>query len=660
MGKAAQAHQAQYKPMPFVKRFWVYNEGCYSEEELVLREWIIKTRSNSGILPDLLANPSSWFNEDSLALIDVNEKAWFLSNSYKPRHSLSRDDFHVQPIDEQRLQWPLLYDLMQETGDYLLLRNQVLPTEHLNQPMNFVLLDINNLLRGLSQNPNIKQVMEQLDLITHYLRTIEKNISPLVGSDRLFLVNFRNTVDKEIQPYLNHQIESKLLKDKLHEMSKTIKKLSMDRNRILHFALNINPVNPHPYDFSIEAIEDTKAYPTQAAKQCSLSPRGVVNQLDSPLELSMEQLKDCPNFKLITSKEEDLTHYAKAITDLNELSRFQTVISQIMNLLGQAGEFYTIEQFKTQMLDLLNEMDQFIDDSSLPVEAILDANTQAYHHAIQEEQNLARWKGWLSNERLNLRNYIKNQDTLAQFPSSTSDLTKTNKAIKEQISEVRTHLSRQKSKQIDYKTIAEQSQELNKIMRSMHELVKVQYEKKGLKAPKSPRRLSQSEKQLINVKNSFSPFYQKELTFLSPPRPITLPQCQEHDQACQNALNQPATNNAYLGFVFMMPLVLIALYLLLKWQQGEELSPSGMKEDYDELKTKVDDLLVIIQGYFSGDDFDDLVNEFTQINHKAEKGYYDVDALKELKEDLLYRMKKCGWENSELKIPTVLNLHKFV
>lgn len=130
---------ASYKSTPHQNRFWLSSETCYTEQELAFREWVIKVRANSGIHSDFLNNPSSWFADTNQALININENTWFFANSYKPRQVLSRDDFHVQPIDSQRLHWPMLYELMQEVGDYLLIRNSKLPENHLNQPINYVL-----------------------------------------------------------------------------------------------------------------------------------------------------------------------------------------------------------------------------------------------------------------------------------------------------------------------------------------------------------------------------------------------------------------------------------------------------------------------------------------------------------------------------------------
>ncbi len=611
MGKEKKEDLAAYRPMPSKARFWLHSEHCYTEEDLLFREWVIKIRANSGIHPDYLANPSSWFADDNQALINVYENSWFYSDAFKVRHVLTRDDFHVQPIDSQRLQWPEFYNLMQNVGDYLLLRNQDLSSEHLNQPMNYVLLDVNNILKGLSQNTNIQQVQEQLEFLTSYLRTIEKNISPLVGSDRLFLANFRSVVDSKISPQLTHLFESQLLRERLGELSKTIKKLSTDRNRILHFVLNIQEVNPHPYDFAIDEVENTEAYPTQAAKDCGKPATELIATPDPMpvLKLSMEQLKKCPHFKLISMDEEILSHYAGAISDLNELERFQKIVTQIMDLLGQAGEVYTIYQFKEQMLSLLTQIDVFIDDSSKHINFILQANTNAYHKAILEEQNLSVWKKLFSNEQQKLNTFIKNQDTLAQFPSSNIELLKTNKALRSQLSEVISHLNQPRTQEASFEAIADQTHALDRLMGSMHQWIEIQHTKKGLIAPSAPKSL----KQLLSTPSaSAKPISNPQPITHYPPlfnptsSASTAPVCPTDSPHCPIIPSAPPalSQNAmiYMGLVTLLPLGILALVLLYSWNKSREKNTPqtaryGTEQEFTELKVQIDDLFTQIKAF---------------------------------------------------------------
>lgn len=633
MNKDKESNQSLYKSISYKGRFWVYSEHCYTEAELALRQWIIKVRSNSGIHAELLSNKGSWFNEDNEALINTNENSWFYSNSFTPRQVLNRDDFHVQPVEAQRLQWPALYELMQKTGDYLLLRNQQLPQEHLNQPMNYLLLDAIQMFKALSQNTDINQVREQLDLITSYLRQIEKNISPLVGSDRLFLADCREFIDAKIQPQLMHQIEALSLRERLSDLSKTINKLSTDRNRILHFALNINPVNPHAYGFSKEGDLNLKNHPTQAEKACGQSNQP--SAADTPLtllKLTVAELNDCPNFKLIAMEDEILDHYAKAISDLNELERFQKVITQIMSLLGQAGEVYTVLQFKEQLISLLKQMEGFIDSSSQHIEAIIHANTQAYHQAIQAEQNLPHWKKWLTNEKQKLKNYIKNQDTLAQFPSTTAELVKTNTALKTQVNQVMTQLNQPPGITTSLNAMAAQARALNQLMDLMHSWIKVQHESKGLEPPKAPEPLLFLSAPPVN----HSPLFTPGLPLSRPT--LTIGNLNRGPLVTEN-------HSFYLGLLGILPLALLAFILIRNkiisshplQQAGDEEQP--LKQHYT-LCEKIEDLIAQIEAL--PDTFDealqadykDSLRSFHRLNKKAREGDFDFIALNEIYQDL--------------------------
>lgn len=510
MRKDALQLTVSYKPIAAKKRFWLSSEGAYTDKELEFRRTIITLRTHSGIHPDYLANGNSWFADDNQAFVNINEHSWIFPDSYRPRQVLTMDDFHVQPMDSLRLQWPDIYTLMQNIGDYLIIRNTDLAIDHLNQPMNFVLLDLIQLFKGLAQNTNIPQLRTQLDLVNKYIRKIEKNLSAAVSSDKLFLADLRSILDHKIQPTIVQKIESQLLRERLADLSKTIKSLSDERNRILHFALNKGSVNPHAYEFSTDRNLDTSNYPTQIAKLCAHKTGAMVSDRSRALKLTARDIRGCTGLNLISDNEELLGQYATAISDLNELDRFQTVVAQITDLLNQAGEVYTIHQFKEQMLTLLKEIDVFLDSSSLPIQNILQVNTAAYHQAIQKEQELSLWKHYLTNQREELKQFIKNQDNLELVPSRPSDLLSTVQQLKENVAQVVAHLNKPKIAETNFQSIAGQAQELNQLMLSMHFWIKHQRELKGLDAPKIPEPL------LLKVDTTIQP-----VTPLLPP-PISL------------------------------------------------------------------------------------------------------------------------------------------
>lgn len=663
-----------YKPMPTNSRFWIYSESCYTEAELNFREWALKLRTHSGIHADYLVNPSSWFaTEEQQAFINIHQNSWFYANAYKPRHVLSRNDFYVKLEDGQRLEWPQLYELMQKTGDYLLLRNQDFSLEHLNQPMNFLLLDINNILKGLSQNPNINQTRKQLGFLARYILAIEKNTSPLVGSDRLFLANFRITLTDEIQPQLSHLLESQLLRGKLGELSRDIKQLSMERNRILHFALSSNKANPHPYDFNHKQLGSLKAYPTLAAKECARSSNTEVQVGQfSPLTFTAQQLRECPDFKLISTTDDVLDDYAKGMSGLSNLMEFQNIINGVIDLLGQAGEVYTVYQFKEQLLLVLNLIDDFVDESSASINAIIRANTQAYHQAIYDEQNLSfleSTKRRIFSERSRLTEFIENHDVLAQFPSTTTDLEQTNQNLKQSISSVKIHLNRPLIKKTNFAALARQAHELNTLMTSMHGLVKMQYEAKGLVAPTVPEQLTfipqakpvlNSVKPLVELRPPsllsqptlfFAPSVNNTNTTSSQLAPGALG-CLDNQSTCNAEQSGCAYDNSskvadsqfpevyMLGLITLIPLAIIIYYLLFKSNPPVEHREWGSRKEYYKLKTKLDDYIARVKDTLADDDLDgknvyeEFIYQYNELNESADLGNYPVKDLKELFEDM--------------------------
>lgn len=645
-----------YQAMPSSLRFWLYSEACYTDEELDLRAWVLDIRANSGIHADYLSNSGSWFsNDDEQALINVYDNSWFFSRAYKTRQVLKMGDFLVKPVDAQRLQWPQLYELMQRTGDYLRLRNKNLRVEHLNQPMNFIMLDINNILKGISQNPNIGQTQKQLEHLYYYILAIETNTSPLVGSDRLFLANLRTAINNEVKPHLTHLSESQLLKDRLIELAKATQQLYTECNRGAHFALNPNAINPHPRDLISGQLDDLKAYPTLAAKECAKKETQALAVPTSVLSLSSVELRDCANFNLINMEDEVLQLYAKAVVDLNELARFQKIIEQTIGLLGQAGEVYTVYQFKEQLTLLLKQLDHFVDFSAQTMDDLLFENTQAYHKAIQDEQKLSFFQRWFTSEQEKLDTFIKNQDILAQYPSTTSELANTRQGLKKNVAQILEHLNKPAIQETNFVAIADQAQELNRLMGSMHEWVTVQYEAKGLTPPEKPEQLhilpevhappladcaSQTVEEIISTTNISTPFYQERMAAPN----MTSAICPPDQPECSTVnVSQTSTQNSIylIGLVTLLPIGLILLYLFLKSREASEPIVYGSKEEFHEALVKLEDLIAQVKmaDEFDEDgydklDFDDFISKYERLRKKAGLGCYEVGNLNELYDDM--------------------------
>jgi hypothetical protein len=442
-------------------------------------------------------------------------------------------------------------------------------------------------------------------------------------------------------PTIVHAIESRLLQDRLQSLSKLIKQVSTERNRVLHFALNARKVNPHSYEFAIDVPEDTSAYPTQAAKAC------LEGQSALPSPKSSEQLpsllKDCPHFKLMTPDKELETHYAQAIFDLKELDHFQTIITQINGLLEQAGEVYTIHQFKEQMLQLFEQTHSFLEESSAPVKAIIAANTNAYHQAIQDQQDLPLWKKLFTSEEEQLTTFIKNQDTLAQFPSGLSDLSKTNSAAQTSTREIIHHLSQPKTIETSLEAISAQAQELDQLMGTMHHWIANRYQQQGLPAPLPPSSLqlpTPDATPVLKVSTMPAAFFSTTNTAPSlSPQPL----CSNGSNNCP-LLQSTESNNALiaLGLLITLPVVIYGLYLLFKKHpQPEEnndddtLSLSERENKFARLLIKFEDQLTLLKGFeqSSGqdlsDEYDSFLTTYSTLKRQAARGIYDVTSLNE-------------------------------
>ncbi|CAM4425600.1 MAG: hypothetical protein LEGION0403_FIIPPAGN_01008 [Legionella sp.] len=645
-----------YQAMPKSSRFWLYSEACYTDEELGLRTWVLNVRANSGIHADYLINSGSWFsNDEEHALINVYDNSWFFSRAYKTRQVLKMGDFLVKPVDAQRLQWPQLYELMQRTGDYLRLRNKNLRAEHLNQPMNFIMLDINNILKGVSLNPNIGQTKEQLEHLHHYILAIETNTSPLVGSDRLFLANLRTAINNEVKPHLTHLAETQLLKDRLVELAKATQQLYTERNRGAHFAFNPNAINPHPRDLISGQLDDLKAYPTLAAKECAQKETQELAVPTSALHLSADELRNCANFNLINMDDEVLQLYAQAVIDLNELARFQKIIEQTVGLLGQAGEVYTVYQFKEQLTLLLKQLAHFVDFSAQTMDDLLFENTHAYHKAIQDEQKLSFFQRWFTSDQEKLDTFIKNQDILAQYPSTASELANTRQGLKKNVAQILEHLNKPPIQETNFVAIADQAQELNRLMGSMHEWITVQYEAKGLIPPQKPEQLrilpevpvsplvdcaSPIVDEILSTTNTNVPFYQERMAASNMTSAICPP-----DQPECSAVNGSQTSSQdsiyLIGLVTLLPIGLILLYLLFKSRQSPESTVYGSKDEFEDALVKLEELIAQVKMAHEFDedgydklDFDDFISRYDRLRRKARSERYEVENLNELYDDI--------------------------
>ncbi|VEG91556.1 hypothetical protein [Legionella spiritensis] len=660
-------HRVKYRPMPNHARFGLssrlfHNEACYTAKELALRSLILSTRAASGMAQELLQTDNRWFDDDETAFINVNEGSWIWNSELKPRFELGRDDFHIGLQTKRKVVWTQLYTMTRTFGDYLLKRNSLLSDAYLNQPMNYFLLDIVHILNRLAVISDGHYVNEQLRLLRKYIRTVEIHIPADVGSDRLFLADCRRTIESDVQTEIENKLQSRQLKDNFERLQQQLTRLAELRHTGLHFALTANSVNPHPYwehfDSRPELRDNPhKEFPTLAAKRCAKPLTDALAETLTThestmrpdiLELDETILEDCADFKFIDNLPKALRKaYSESLVNLQEISRFQRIIEQVLLLFDQGGEVFTFIQFREQMQMLLQSIEQFVHYSQASIVEVMEGNTRAYHQYLQEKQDLRWWEPWLSNKAEKIDVFISNQDNLARYQVSPGDLQEASNELLQTISDLDSHLSQHTGQTGQQAMLTSLQASVQQLMSAMDAWVGHQYLLRGLSPPAKsdvflPREEDIGEKidvqKPIPVESGMRGFNPEKpemlhpelctssaarisppITFWSPPpspfksipSPCDVmlpgssstgceyPQIGNSDNA-RNITLTPAPNHfnagMTLGILILLPLGLLILKLLYDaWTTQAaartEHEPQGDPETFDKLVRNIEDLL---------------------------------------------------------------------
>lgn len=700
-------HRVNYRAMPAQSRFglisWPFhNEVCYTGEELQFRAQVLTARTNSGLDPDLLQTSNTWFaNDVDSALLNVNENSWLFGDEYRPRQELSQEDFHIDLIQSERLNWPGLSTMMRVIGDYLLLRNHNLSPIYLNQPMNYVLLDVVQILKRLAMIENADYVANQLQLLRKYLRAVEIHVSPTIGSDRLFLADCRRTLEQTIQADIENKIHSQQLKNRIHHVHQQLNHVAELRHTVLHFALAEKPVNPHPYweDFTKnqQRIEAKNEFPTLAAKACATPSADELIRSEeanhgntlAALQLSAEDLSNCPDFKFIDQLSTEIKNaYSKSLIDLQEILRFQGILDRLLQLFDQAGEVFTLIQFREQMLNLLQNIEQFVQYSQQNIIDVLEANANAYHQYIQDKQDLRWWEKLLTNKQAQIDGFIINQDNLARFAATPTDLQLASKELLQQVNQVINHLNQQASETKQIELVSATRELVHQLMDSMHAWIGHQHQLQGLPLPEKPSPLqlsipdvpvSKSSCQLDSDCTSAEEIVQtSSASRLTPfqfwssaqPRshlsmictsdavncnhpPLSIGES-PHSEIMGSTTGEGLTginSKITIGFLLLLPIGVLFLKLLYdSWQESVTL-PENDQAGFKKWHKKTADLLskAIHQAEELDDEYwqnqaTDFIDDFKSLEEQADKKKYNAAAMQNLHDDIEYFIKEMQGE----------------
>lgn len=676
-------HQITYRAMPPQARFGLltrplHDESCYTQEELQLRETILAARSQSGLDPDLLRTDMTWFSPDNqVALVNVNEGSWIFGSEYRPRQGLSRDDFHIGLINRQ-LHWPALNTITRFIGDYLLTRNNQLDDRHLNQPLNYAFLDTVQILNRMAVVHDGRYVHQQLQLLNKYLRVVETHVSPTQGSDRLFLADCRYTLEHRVARDIENKQQSQQLRLHFEQVGHQLNRVAELRHTVLHFALTEGSVNPHPYweHFSEtpRGLEGKQEFPTLSAKNCAEKTSDALTQSGntqlSQLKLTPHTLDNCPALGLIDrTTTETKAAYGQSISDLQEVLRFQHILDSLLQLFDQAGEVFTLIQFRRQMNNLLLGIEQFIQQSEQHIVSVVEANSRLYHQLIQDKQDLSWWEQMTSGKVEKIDRFIQNQDNLARFPTSTSDLSAASKELLDGIHEVLNHLKQQGTETQQIAMVSSTRELVQHVMDSMHAWVGHQHEMNGLSVPDKPAlpishyqgqptadlgikplqpaapKQESLPKTSLTQRMEAPLFFQTQAPDRVPSCPPNQP-CIGNDTLAQiNPSNPAATGpdaavisaSFLLGTLVLLPLVFIGLKLMYDaWQTpAPRRQTPNNKEDFKQLTTQAEDLLAAASHLLSEVEISCMQEEFEDLKNKAETSQeYDNESMRDLVDEL--------------------------
>lgn len=602
-------------------RHWLADESGYGEQEWADLTMLRIARQKANLHHPV---PALFDADNDQAIQTLDAGSWLWPASQRPRQAISREQFHIRPIDGQLLQWPSLTKLMRQIGDYLLLRNQHQPEAHLNDPMNFAFLDIVDILQSLSQTSDIKHVTDQLEKLTAYLRTLEISLSTRDGSDKLVLAHLRQAMEDQIYQDFKPRIISDVLRVRLARLLRHLDQLESERTAIAHFALADQAVNAHPYDF--EGMTDqTNPDRFPAHRLLSLLAKG-------------QSIED------VESRPVAHTEYLQTIKDIHALDQFQGMVKQLLELLDQAGEIFTIAQFKEQLVQFLLEIDHFIDQSFGAVKAVLDAEDSVYQAAIYQKEKLPWWKRWLSGDLSRLNTLISNHDNLGHFPCTAHQLQQTQQKLSEEAAQIISYLNTAPARESNLLQLQDRMQQINGFLTTMQQITASHQSARGVVTARPvvlslPATQENGRLEPIEQAAAITTSTTNSHCFFPTAQPVPgLATCPAGDPNCHATASPVATGDnsmMLLGLATLLPLGLFFLILLWKWRQPTEVEVISIRP-LAELRNAYQQLLDEIKKLNAQPADEDLAQRITTIEDRYSEINDDAAVLQGLVDELEY------------------------
>lgn len=461
MPRAVKARTSYLDPSANVFNF----EACYTDELHELRHAILKHREAAHFESDLLISEDSWFNKDfETAFTDVNQKSYLLSSRYKPRQKLSLNDFRVKDYRFGIFKWRSLVNVEKDLGDFLLMRNHKIAKhqpEHLNDPMNFFFYDIKRMTRALAHQQNTEIALQGINSLLNYINHVETEL-PYDDQDRVFISQIRNSLTKQVKPQVLSRIENSNLRQHFESLMRKLESVIDTSNGITHFSFQDSEVNSHPL-LDSEAIDPAEIarFPTRALIECankiavdeyalaqiskkhsssileiSDNPFYEVSNNEYQVKPNVDLLTHCQDVRLMTGlTEENKADYITAVSNINNLLGFHEVLKQVLNLFDEAGQFHLIQEFNSELTQLITALHIEIEQTQQNIDKIVQGNELIKNEILKKNLEdgslgiLAKIASSIisfSKEKPNAEQFVKNQDVrhLIQSKDSLEHYTK--------------------------------------------------------------------------------------------------------------------------------------------------------------------------------------------------------------------------------------------
>lgn len=426
--------RARFISAPYQRRYyfsWLLGgEDGYTSEEMQQRSTIRELRLASPLLEEVQDSRFEWFREDKQALINIYEDSWFFRACFKPRETLKSDSFASHLLRHDVVSWPELGKFVLELGDYLIIRNQNLPPEHYNQPMNYVLMDIRSILERLASIKDEQRLLLGLKPLRAYIAGIERLISPASGGDHIFLTDLRSSLYRQ-EKIFAARVSRQSIHRELEKIQHTIQNLAQQLHAMLHFSFARQLVNAHPH---IEFLEtdllkenDLLLHPVSGAEKCIRDKVA---------------LQNCP-FLRFPDKDKSLVveAYQGSIGGLRALLDFSDLLEKALIMTTETGEVFSLFEMHQKCEPILRELGAIANTIVKDAYIVIEQSQEQYRLAVETMQASGRLSRWFGSAVPQAKAIIENQDVLALFKIDMDALSDSNEALQTALQRLHQHFT---------------------------------------------------------------------------------------------------------------------------------------------------------------------------------------------------------------------------